>query len=60
MTGIVIGGLPVGMLLLFLIIAPDYVGLLFTTTEGQGMLLVAVVLEVLGAFTMKKLLAIDV
>ncbi len=60
MTGIVIGGLPVGMLLLFLIIAPDYVGLLFTTTEGHGMLLAAVVLELMGAFTMKKLLAIDV
>ena len=60
MTGIVIGGLPVGMLLLFLLIAPDYVGLLFTTTTGQGMLLVAVVLEFLGAFSMKKILAIDV
>ncbi|MCH7522211.1 MAG: type II secretion system F family protein [Chloroflexi bacterium] len=60
MTGIVIGGLPVGMLLIFLLISPDYVGLLFTTTAGQGMLLVAVVLEVLGALSMKKLLAIDV
>ncbi len=60
MTGIVIGGLPVGMLLFFLLVAPDYVGLLFTTTAGQGMLLVAVVLEVLGAFSIKKLLAIDV
>ena len=60
MTGIVIGGLPVGMLLIFLLISPDYVGLLFTTTAGQGMLLVAVMLEVLGALSMKKLLAIDV
>jgi tight adherence protein B len=60
MTGIVIGGLPVGMLLLFLLIAPDYVGLLFTTTAGQGMLVAAVVLEILGALSMKKILAIDV
>ena len=60
MTGIIIGGLPVGMLLLFTIISPDYIGLLFTTTAGQGMLVAAVVLEVMGALTMKKILAIDV
>ena len=60
MTGIVIGGLPVAMLLLFLLIAPDYVGLLFTTTAGQGMLVAAVVLEALGVLSMKKILAIDV
>ncbi len=60
MTGIVIGGLPVGMLLLFLLISPEYVGLLFTTNAGRVMLLAAVVLEFLGAFSMKRLLAIDV
>jgi tight adherence protein B len=60
MTGIIIGGLPVAMLALFALISPDYVGLLFTTTAGQGMLIAAVVLEALGAFSMKKLLAIEV
>jgi tight adherence protein B len=60
MTGIVIGGLPVGMLLLFLLINPDYMGLLFTTTAGQVMLGAAVVLEFLGAMSMKKILAIEV
>jgi len=60
MTGIIIGGLPVAMGLLFMLINPDYMGLLFTTTAGQVMLLAAVGLEFLGAMSMKKILAIEV
>ncbi len=60
MTGIIIGGLPVGMGLLFMLINPDYMGLLFTTTVGRMMLVAAVVLEFLGAMSMKKILAIDI
>ncbi len=60
MTGVVIGGLPVGMALLFLLINPGYMGALFTETVGRIMLFGAVGLEVLGALTMKKILAIDV
>lgn len=60
MTGIIIGGLPIGMGALFMLINPDYMGLLFTTTAGRFMLLAAVVLEVLGATSMKKILAIEI
>lgn len=60
MTGIIIGGLPVGVGLLFMLINPDYMGLLFTTTVGRIMLLLAIVMEFLGAMIMKKLLAIEV
>lgn len=60
MTGIVIGGLPIGMGLLFMLINPDYMGLLFTTTAGQVMLVLAVVLEFLGVMSMKKILAIEI
>lgn len=60
MTGIVIGGLPIGMGLLFMLINPDYMGLLFTTTGGRIMLVAAVVLEFLGAMSMKRILAIDI
>ncbi len=60
MTGIVIGGLPVGMGVLFMMINPAYMGLLFTETVGQIMLVLAVGLEVVGAFSMKRILAIDV
>jgi tight adherence protein B len=60
MTGIIIGGLPVAMGLLFMVINPEYMGLLFTTTGGRIMLLAAVGLEFLGAMSMKKVLAIEV
>ena len=60
MTGIVIGGLPIGMGLLFMVINPEYMGLLFTTTAGQIMLVLAVMLEVLGVVSMKKILAIEI
>ncbi len=60
MTGFIIGGLPVGMALLFLLINPEYMLLLFTTTAGRIMLLVAVGLEFLGAMTMKTIWAIEI
>jgi len=60
MTGIVIGGLPIVMGLLFMVINPDYMGLLFTRTAGQAMLVAAVGLEFLGVMSMKKILAIEV
>lgn len=60
MTGIVIGGLPVGLGLLFMVINPGYMTLLFTETAGKIMLVVAVALEVLGAVSIRKILAIDV
>ena len=60
MTGIVIGGLPIGMGLLFMLINPAYMGLLFTTTAGQIMLALAVGLESLGIVIMKKILAIEI
>jgi tight adherence protein B len=60
MTGIVIGGLPIAMGLLFMVINPDYMGLLFTKTAGQVMLVAAVGLEFLGVMSMKKILAIEV
>ena len=60
LTGVVIGGLPVGMGLLFMLINPDYMGLMFTTTAGRLMLMAAVVMEFLGVMSMKKILAIDI
>lgn len=60
MTGIVIGGLPVGIGLLFMLINPDYMSLLFTETVGQILLLIAVGLEVIGFLVMKRVMAIEV
>jgi tight adherence protein B len=60
MTGIIIGALPIGMGAIFMLINPDYMGLLFTTTAGRFMLMGAVGLEVLGVVTIKRILAIDI
>ena len=60
MTGIVIGGLPVFMFVLFMIMNPTYMGLLFTEMMGRIMLVGAVLLEVMGYFTIKKIMAIEV
>jgi tight adherence protein B len=60
MTGVIIGGLPIGMGLLFMLINPSYMGLLFTEMAGRIMLLFAGALEVMGILVMRKILAIEV
>jgi len=60
MTGIIIGALPIFLGLLFFAINPDYMGVLFTETVGKVFIFVAVGLEVLGIFTIRAILALDV
>jgi tight adherence protein B len=60
MTGIVIGGLPVLMFLLFMVMNPEYMSLLFTETAGRIMLVAAVGLEFLGYLSIKRIMAIEV
>lgn len=60
MTGIVIGGLPVFMFAIFMVMNPDYMSLLFTEMAGRLILMGAVVLEVLGYFVIKRIMAIEV
>jgi tight adherence protein B len=60
MTGIVIGGLPVFMFIVFMVINPDYMSLLFTTMAGRGIMGAAIVLEILGYFSIKRVIAIEV
>ena len=60
MTGIVIGGLPVFMFGIFMVLNPDYMSLLFTETAGRIILVAAVALEVLGYLVIKKIMAIEI
>jgi tight adherence protein B len=60
MTGIVIGGLPVFMFAIFMVMNPGYMSLLITETIGKAMLGVAVGLQLLGYFTMKRIMAIEI
>ena len=60
LTGMVVGGLPIVVGGLFLIVSPDYIMLLFTENVGRMLLVAAVVLELIGMFIMNRILAIEV
>lgn len=60
MTGILIGGLPIFMFVTFMVINPGYMSLLFTTTAGRGMMITGVVMEIMGYFTIQRIMAIEI
>jgi tight adherence protein B len=60
MTGYVIGALPFFMFAIFMVINPDYMSLLITTTAGLIMLAVALGLETVGFFVIKRIISIEV
>jgi tight adherence protein B len=60
MTGIVIGLLPIFMFGIFMVLNPDYMSLLFDTMTGRMLIVAAVVLEVMGYFSIKRIMAIEV
>jgi tight adherence protein B len=60
MTGIVIGGLPVFMFAIFMVMNPGYMSLLITETIGKAMLGAAIALQLMGYFAMRRIMAIDI
>jgi tight adherence protein B len=60
LTGLVIGGLPIGVGLLFTVVSPGYLDPLFTTLMGKMMLGAAVTLEVVGMLIIGRVLNIEV
>lgn len=60
MTGFVIGGIPVALLLAFNLLSPEFASLLFTEPLGRMMLGVAAVLEVLGFWVISRIVNIEV
>jgi tight adherence protein B len=60
LTGIVVGGLPVFMFAVFMVINPGYMSVFFEDAIGQLILLVAAGLEVLGYLAMKRIMAIEI
>jgi tight adherence protein B len=60
MTGYVLVGLPVGIAGILLVIAPDYMGPMFSTTAGLVMLVGAGIWELIGILLMRRILAIDI
>lgn len=60
MTGYVIGGIPVGLGIIFSIISPEFISLLFTNPLGRMMLGGAVGLEIVGFFVISRIVNIEV
>lgn len=60
MTGYVIGGIPIGLLLIFMAISPEFTSLLFTDKLGRMMLMGAAVSETLGFLVIQKIVNIEI
>jgi tight adherence protein B len=60
MTGIIIGLLPLVVGGFFMIISPEYIGLLFTEPAGRIMIGVGIILETVGILIIRRILAIEV
>jgi tight adherence protein B len=59
-SGLVIGLLPLGLLVIIYLINPEYIKLLFTHPIGQTMLAVGVISQAVGAILIRKIVNIDV
>lgn len=60
LSGIVLMALPLGLFLAVYALNPEYVMLLFTTPEGRKMVAGAIVMQIIGAFVIKKIVNIKV
>ncbi|OAI43555.1 hypothetical protein AYO38_10640 [bacterium SCGC AG-212-C10] len=60
LTAFVIGGIPFGLFGAFMVINPEFTGLLFSDNRGRLMLMGALMLEGMGAFVIKKIVSIEV
>lgn len=60
LSGIVLIALPIGLFFMMLFMKPDYIQLLWTEEMGRKMSIGAVVLMLIGAFSIKKIVDIKV
>lgn len=59
MSGLIIGALPIGIAAILMVVNPEYMSTFFTTTAGNIMLIVSVVMEVLGFFAIRKVVTVE-
>ncbi|MBR6620685.1 MAG: type II secretion system F family protein [Clostridia bacterium] len=59
MSGLIIGALPIGIAAILMVVNPEYMSTFFTTTVGNIMLVVSVVMEVIGFFAIRKVVSIE-
>ena len=59
MSGLIIGALPIGVAAILMVVNPEYMSTFFSTTAGNIMLIVSVVMEILGFFAIRKVVTIE-
>lgn len=59
MSGMIIGALPICIAAVLMVVNPDYMTTFFTTSVGNIMLAVCVVMEILGFFAIRKVVTIE-
>lgn len=59
LSGFVVGGLPLALVIIFFLINPDYMALLFTTGLGKFLLILAVALDVIGILWIRRIVNIE-
>lgn len=59
MSGMIIGALPICIAAILMVVNPDYMSTFFTTSAGNIMLAVSIVMEVLGFFAIRKVVTIE-
>ncbi len=59
MSGLIIGSLPIAIAAILMVANPEYMSTFFTTTAGNIMLIVSVVMEILGFFAIRKVVTIE-
>lgn len=60
LTGYVIGGIPVGLFIAFMVINPEFTSLLITDPFGRILLAGAIMLEIMGFLVIRKIVNIEV
>ncbi len=60
LSGIVLMAMPLALFLAVYCFNPDYVMLLFSTAEGRQMVTIAIVMQLIGAYVIKKIVNIKV
>lgn len=59
-SAMIIGSLPIGVTAILSVVAPKYIGLLFTTDFGNVLVFIGLSIMVMGALVMRKMINFDI
>ena len=59
-SAMIIGSLPVVVTAMLSVVAPDYIGVLFTTDTGNVLLVIGVSVMMVGALVMRQMIHFDI